>query len=533
VGHSGELLVHESGYDAGLRLGFNRQHSETTNLFANTVNLAGNAGLLGVAPDPFDWGAPNLSFSSIGSVRDTNPSMRTDRTLSVGDTITKTRGKQTLRFGGDYRDIHADSRTDANARGSFVFTGLYTGGDFADFLLGLPQQATKQFGPGPEHFRSTSWELFVQDDWRATDKVTVNAGLRYEYFSPLSEADNRLVTLDAAPGFTAAVPVAAGGTGPYSGVLPDTIVHPFRAGFAPRVGIAWRPKAGTVVRTGTASTTTRASISRSRSSSPVSRRSRPPTRSLRQRAGSSRSKQRCSLCRNTASNTYAVDPNYRLGYVQIWNLDLQRDLTRTVQFGMGYTGTRGANLDILRAPNRGASGLLIAGVSPFIWESSGADSIMNALTIRLRRRLSKGIAMGGHHPVAVHRRCLVGGGRRRRCRAERSGSGGGAWVVELRSASSLLGRLHLRAAVRCEQALVQQRRRCGRVRQLAAERQRAAGVRYAVHRARARQHSGRQQGRERHTESQLQRPADRRQRPLVHPLLQHGRIFDTRGGVLW
>src|SRR5205814_10095452 len=95
-----------------------------------------------------------------------------------------------------------------------------------------------------------------------------------------------------------------------------------------------------------------------------------------------------------ALNTYGVDPNYRLGYVQIWNLDLQRDLTRTVQLGIGYTGTRGSNLDILRAPNRGPTGLLIAGVSPFIWESSGADSIMHALTLRLRRRLTNGLALG-------------------------------------------------------------------------------------------------------------------------------------------
>src|SRR5204863_9272102 len=159
----------------------------------------------------------NLSFSTFTSVRDTNPSMRTDRTLSTGDTVVKTIGRQTLRFGGDYRDIHADSRTDANARGSFVFSGLYSGVDFADFLLGLPQQATVQYGPGLEQFRSNSWDLFVQDDWRATDKVTVNAGLRYEYYSPVSEASNRLVTLDAPSTFMAAVPVMAGATGPFSG----------------------------------------------------------------------------------------------------------------------------------------------------------------------------------------------------------------------------------------------------------------------------------------------------------------------------
>ena len=226
----------KAGMTHSLRFGFNRQHAETQNLFGGVLDVAGAAGLLGVSPDPFDWGAPNLSFSTFTSVRDTNPSLRTDRTLSAGDTIVKTRGRHTIRFGGDYRDIRADSQTDANARGSFVFTGLYSGVDFGDFLLGLPQQASVQYGPGLERFRSRSWDAFMQDDWRATDKVTVNAGLRYEYFSPISEADNRLVTLDAAPGFTAAVPVVAGGTGPFSGALPDTIVRPFRTGFAPRVG---------------------------------------------------------------------------------------------------------------------------------------------------------------------------------------------------------------------------------------------------------------------------------------------------------
>ena len=121
-----------------VRFEFNRQQSETTNAFANAVNIAGAAGLLGIATDPFDWGAPNLSFSTFASLRDTNPATRNDQTISFGDTILKTKGRHTIRFGGDYRDIRADSRTDANARGSFVFSGVYSGVDFADFLLGLP-----------------------------------------------------------------------------------------------------------------------------------------------------------------------------------------------------------------------------------------------------------------------------------------------------------------------------------------------------------------------------------------------------------
>jgi hypothetical protein len=100
------------------------------------------------------------------------------------------------------------------------------------------------------------------------------------------------------------------------------------------------------------------------------------------------------------ADSYAVDPNYRLGYVQMWNLDLQRDLTRTIQMGVGYTGTKGSNLDILRAPNRGPSGLLIAGVAPFIWESSEGVSIMHSLTLRLRKRLTRGVALGGTYTLS-------------------------------------------------------------------------------------------------------------------------------------
>ena len=391
----------KAGMTHALRFDFNRQRAETTNLFANAINVAGNAGVLGAAADPFDWGSPNLSFSSLTSLRDMNPAMRTDRTISVGDTTTKIRGTQTLRFGGDYRSIRSDSRSDANARGSFIFTGQYTGSDYADFLLGLPQQSTLQFGPGLERFRSTSWDLFGQDDWRATDKLTVNAGLRYEYFSPLSEAADRLVTLDTAPGFTAAVPVMAGETGPYSGPFSDTIVQPFRAGFAPRVGIAWRPKSGTVVRAGYGinyNSSVYQYIAQQLAGQPpfaitntvlASAQTLLPIESALTYAQP-----------GTTANTYGVDPNYRLGYVQIWNLDLQRDLTRTVQLGIGYTGTRGSNLDVLRAPNRGPNGLLIAGVSPFIWESSSADSIMHALTVRLRRRLAAGIAAGGTYTLS-------------------------------------------------------------------------------------------------------------------------------------
>jgi hypothetical protein len=102
----------------------------------------------------------------------------------------------------------------------------------------------------------------------------------------------------------------------------------------------------------------------------------------------------------TTTNTYAVDPNYRIPFVQIWNVDLQRDLTRAIQFGVSYIATKGSDLDILRAPNRGPSGLLIPGVAPFLWESSEGHSLMNAVSFRLRKRLTHGIGAGATYTLS-------------------------------------------------------------------------------------------------------------------------------------
>jgi trimeric autotransporter adhesin len=386
----------KAGMMHSVRFDFNHQHSESQNLFAGNTNVAGDAGLAGVSADPFDWGAPGLSFSQFASVRDMGPSTRTDQTISIGDSIVKTIGQHTMRYGGDLRSIHTDSRTDANARGSYVFTGLYSGSDFGDFLLGLPQQATVQYGPGLEQFRQHTGDLFIQDDWRWKANITVNAGVRYEYYSPVSEIGNKLDTLSAPSTFTAAVPVASGATSPFAGVLPDTIVHPFRTGFAPRVGIAWKPQSSTTVRTGYGinyNSSPYLSIAQQLAA-------QPPYAVTNTVLSTPATPVPIQTILNTAptgvtTNNYGVDPNYRLGYVQIWNIDVQRDIARTYQFGIGYTGTKGADLDILRAPNRNPDGTLrIPGVLPFIWESSGADSILQSMTVRFRRRQTHGFGAG-------------------------------------------------------------------------------------------------------------------------------------------
>ena len=404
-----------------LRVDFNRSKSGTTNNFAYSANASGDAGLLGVAGDPFDWGVPTLSFSSLSGLRDITPSSRVDQTITLGDTIVKTKGRHAIRFGGDFRTTRSDSRTDASARGSFVFTGLYTGGgsarasglDFADFLLGLPQQASIQYGPGLERFRSNAWNLFVQDDWRISNRFTVNAGLRYEYQSPYWATNNHLMNLDVSPLFTSATAVQAGGYGLFEGEIPNTIVHPDRNNLSPRIGVAWKPQQKTVVRGGYginyASVPYLSIIQRLAA--------QPPFATSDTRIGTTASPLNMATVFTTAStsttsNNYGVDPNYRLGYVQMWNADVQHEIGRTLSAGISYIGTKGSNLDIQRAPNRGPSGLRIAGVQPFIWESSEGHSIMHALSLRLRQRQSHGVSMSAVYTYSksMDNASTIGGG---------------------------------------------------------------------------------------------------------------------------
>src|SRR5262249_45345223 len=112
------------------------------------------------------------------------------------------------------------------------------------------QQTTLQYGALTYYFRGKSWNAYIQDDWRAAGKLTVQLGLRYDYNSPYYETNNSLVNLDVAPDFSAAVPVLPGQAGPYHGLFPKSLVKPDRKELSPRLGLAWRATGITVVRAG-------------------------------------------------------------------------------------------------------------------------------------------------------------------------------------------------------------------------------------------------------------------------------------------
>ncbi len=407
-----------------IRLQFNRNSADVANLYSGVTNVAGNAGIGGVSTDPFDWGVPSLSFKTISSLADVTPSEVLNRTFALSYAASTTKRKHTLRAGGDLRLIDVDSHVDANANGSYIFTGLYTdpaaltrvagsGDDFADFLLGLPQEATLNFTPGTEHFRQRTWDVFFQDDWRMTTTLTLNLGVRYEFFSPVTETGNRLATLDANSDFTAAVPVTAGGSGPFTGAYPDSLAFSDRNNIAPRLGIAWKPAEKWTLRAGYGvNYITGAYL-------PIAQQlaAQPPYATATTAFGSVAQPISLSTVFTVppevdTQNTYGIDPAFRLGFVHIWNVDVQRELTRTIIVGASYTGTRGGDLDIQRAPNRGPDGTIDPNLPPYIWESSLGHSLMNSFSLRVRKRQTHGFAVGSTYTYSksMDNASTIGGG---------------------------------------------------------------------------------------------------------------------------
>lgn len=404
------------------RFDFNRTRAQTQNLYAYQQDIAGILGITGVSQNPFDWGVPSLSFTDLSGVQDTAPSLQRNQTISFSDSMIWSHGKHTFRWGGDFRRIQFNTESDANPRGSFVFTGINTaqigsngqavagtGFDFADFLLGLPQQTSVQYGinqfsTNSYHFRANSWDWYVQDNWRARGNLTFNLGLRYEYVSPYTEIDNRIASLSVSPSFNPNNPPAPVLAGDSS--LPASLVRPDRNNFAPRVGVAWKALSKTVIRAGyginynigeyqsiaqdmayqvpfaTAQTNVQEYPGQ------LTMQNGFPAQSL-----------------NTVENTYAVNPNYRLGYVQMWDLSVQQELRPTLLLNVDYTGSKGTGLDILEEPNRYIAPLnssctsnpylVWCGVSPFYWETSGGSSILHSGTVELRKRLQGGVSIGG------------------------------------------------------------------------------------------------------------------------------------------
>lgn len=396
---------------------FNRNTSDTLPFFAFGENVAAALGIAGASQDPINFGPPNISFTNFLGLTDASAISTRAQSAGVTEGFILNRGSHNLSFGLSYQRTELNTRTDQNGRGTFSFSGLATSGfdaaglplantgyDFADFLLGLPQSASVRFGDTSTYFRGQNYAAYAQDDWRIKTNLTLNFGLRYEYFTPLAEKYGHIANLDIAPGFTGVAVVTPGKPGPYTGAFPAALINSDKNNFAPRLGLAWRPRAE-------GNTQLRASYGIYYNSSIYNQLA---SRMAAQPPWANTSSVTTSLqtpltietgliaipAGKTILNTYAVARDYAVPYAQTWTASIQQQITRGFVVEIGYLGTKGTRLDIQRLPNRAAPGSpltaeerrLIGNATGFTFESSDGNSIYHALQVRITRRFRRGVS---------------------------------------------------------------------------------------------------------------------------------------------
>jgi hypothetical protein len=385
-----------------------RQENESLPFFANRTNVSAEAGVIGNNQDPLNWGPPDLVFASdIVALRDGRYAFNKTQTQTWGADGNWFRGRQNIAFGGEVRTHDIDIVGQQDPRGSFTFTGAASGSDFADFLLGLPQTSSIAFGNPDKYFRNNSYALYVTDDVRLSPSFTVNLGARWEYEAPITERFDRLVNLDVAPDFSAVVPViAADARGLLSSTqYPSSLLKPDKSGIQPRVGIAWRPIPGSslVVRAGYGiyrNTNVYQSIATVLAQQPPLSTSfsvaTSPTNALTLANG-------FIAVSPNALNTFAVDPNFRVGFAQNWQASMQRDLPASLTVALTYLGSKGSRLMQQFVPNTypaGADNPCPGCPSGFRYLMSDGRSIRNAGQVQLRRRLRNGLSASVQYTLA-------------------------------------------------------------------------------------------------------------------------------------
>ncbi len=410
-------------------LNWNRSHAELRNYFTDSGNDPLNGTGISI-PKPFIgaepgiyYGVPSLTIAGFTGLNQSGASDRINQTISFSDFISYSHKRHNMRYGVDIRRVQADSVGGGAGFGSFTFSGYSTqnpncstssntncpvsGSGFADLLFGLPQQSAIQAGAYKNYLRANVFDAYAQDDWRARSNLTLNYGLRYEYFSPYVEKYDHLVNLDHNADFTTVQPVQPGQKGPYSGTFPRSLVNPDRTMFSPRFGFAYRPPQKwfkeTVVRGGYGlnfNTGQYATIGQQFSSQPpfaITQTNIVTTANLSGTAGCTPQNMTLASAFNCSTvsvqNNYAANLDYRLGHVHVWNLDIQHTFPKGIVANLGYNGTKSGELDMIRAPNRTASGLLNPNAQAFNYEDSLGYARYNGMTLNVRKRMQKGISL--------------------------------------------------------------------------------------------------------------------------------------------
>ncbi len=402
-------------------IGYTRQRlgAENVDIDRNygldTLNIPGTNG-----SDRLQGGYPRFtinSWSSLGNPNVSNPFQFRDNQYTANGNLSWMKGSHSLRFGFDYAryDInHFQPQAAYGPRGGFNFSGGLTslkGGpatgiynSWADFLLGMPQGMGKDLQYlNPATVRMPSYGFYARDQWQVSRKLTIDYGMRYEYY-PVGRRDHH--GMDRYDPATDKVLIGGYGDVPF-----NAGIDVGKGQIAPRLGIAYRLNEKTVMRSGFGISIDPDSFRYLRDTYPATVSQQITGADSYQAAGTLRTglppvvgpdiKQgRLSLPSNVGTTTFPAV--YNRGYIESWNLTVQRDQAGFNLQG-AYVGTRAirqtARPNINAAgPDGGAAGRALAALTgrntDIYLYSPFNTAAYNALQTKITRRMSGGRLLG-------------------------------------------------------------------------------------------------------------------------------------------
>ena len=292
-------------------------------------------------------GLPAYAVSGLNAIGGATfrPNLMREQTLQFRDSLFLTRGSHTLKIGAEFKKQHIPFSVAQVAMGQFSFTGAFTasgagtGEGLADFLLGLPVTFQGQSRTSAANMRRFITAGYFNDDWKITNRLTVNLGIRYEFFSPLVDTQNRFSSFDPSTG---GFRVAREG-----GLEARALVKPDYSQFAPRVGLAYRLSDQTVLRAGYGlfySGEEALGAGFWLQNNPnfvvgVNLFAVPPTPLLTLQGGLPSNL--FDLGGVAAPAATGIQDNARIAYVQNWNLTLQRTFGSSWSAQASYVGSNG------------------------------------------------------------------------------------------------------------------------------------------------------------------------------------------------
>jgi hypothetical protein len=399
-----------------VRVGFNRlrqpriQEDDTVD-FVNQFKIPGTF----FGETPFNGGVPQVAingFSTIGGATNL-PQDRRDNTYQFVDNLIWIKSAHTLKFGLDVRRFQSNLYFISQGRGIFNFntppnstTVPTSGNPFADLLLGIPT-STQRNPRGPSTYsRTSSFNVYAQDDWKVNSRLTLNLGLRWELNTPMTEKYNTIASFDPKTGQIR----AAGQNG-----VPANLFKYDYNNLAPRLGFAWQPL-------GDSKTVVRGGVGVFYNVQPAGNGFLGmlfnfPFR-LPQQFNSSRT------APLTLSNPFpgavpttaptngtltmtAIDENFDTAYITQWGLSVQRGVGSDLVFEIGYLGSKGTHLPLNRNLNQATPGpgttaqvqarRTYPQFGNITWIESVANSTYHSMELKAEKRYTKGLSLLGSY----------------------------------------------------------------------------------------------------------------------------------------